>query len=292
MSSLQEVEPTLNLALPSDSEFALMRDLIYHQTGITLSDSKRTLVSSRLAKRLRALRLNSYREYYNYLMAPGHTAERQEMINCITTNKTDFFRENHHFEFLLNEAFPQIEARAKRTGKRQLRIWCAASSRGHEPYSLAITAHRYFGAERGWDIRILATDIDTEVLAYAQRGIYPKADLEPISRDLCRQYFLRGTGKQAGLCQVQSDLRSMLTFRQLNLVHPPWPFKRPFDLIFCRNVMIYFDRPTQGKVLNEMVRHLPAEGYLFLGHSENICYREFPFVPLGATVYALKPKSN
>ena len=152
-----------------------------------------------------------------------------------------------------------------------------------------MTVRRYFRSKQGWDIRILATDIDTEVLNYAQRGIYPQAELEMIPRDLCRQYFLRGTGQHAGKCQVQSDIRDMVTFRQLNLIYPTWPFKQPFDLIFCRNVMIYFDRPTQGTVLNGMAQHLASDGYLFLGHSENICYREYPFVPLGATVYELKP---
>ena len=288
MSTPATIDVPLNPDLLSDEEFQLLRDLIYRQTGITLSESKRTLITSRLAKRLRALRVSSYQEYYNHLLKSKDPVEMQEMVNCITTNKTDFFRENHHFEFLLKEAFPKLENLRGRS--RQIRIWCSASSRGHEPYTLAMTAHRYFQSKPNWDIRILATDIDTEVLTYASQGIYPLAELEMIPHDLCRRYFLRGTGGHAGKCQIRPEIRRLVTFRQLNLVHPPWPFRGSFDLIFCRNVMIYFDRPTQGIVLNEMAKHLDSDGYLFLGHSENICHREFPFVPLGATVYEFKPE--
>ena len=266
----------------TDEEFRLIRELVYEKTGISLSNAKRSLVQCRLAKRLRALSLPDYRAYYRMLVAQGASgAEMQTMINCITTNKTDFFRERHHFDYLSD-----LVAKRRATGDRgPWRIWCAASSRGHEPYTIAITLLDALAGTYGVDAKILATDIDTEVLAHAEKGIYTLDEVEPLTHDQKRKYLLRGVGASAGTCRVKPEARSLLSFRRFNLVQDAMKPNRPFDAIFLRNVLIYFDCETQRKVLDSLRTALAPEGYLFLGHSENICWKESGFAALGATIY-------
>jgi chemotaxis protein methyltransferase CheR len=270
----------------SDAEFASIRELIYREAGISLSASKRALVCSRLAKRLRELGLATHAEYLDYLENRDPTgAERQEMINCLTTNKTDFFREPHHFDFLREVVFPHLEERAAQGGPRQLRIWSAACSMGDEPYSIAMEAMEYPGFARGWDIRILASDISTRVLRTAQLGVYPLERIAPITVDRRNKYFLRGSGRLKGFCRVRPELKRLIAFRQLNLMDGSWPIQTDFDVIFCRNVIIYFDEPTQRDVLEKLSRRLRRGGHLILGHSESPHWLSEMLSPLGQTIY-------
>ena len=270
----------------TDDEFQAFQHLIYTETGITLNESKRCLVCSRLSKRLRSLRLTSYIDYYDYLLRRDTGGEElQRMVNCITTNKTDFFREAHHFQFLTKTLFPRLVARAQAGGPRKVRIWCAASSRGHEPYSIAMTMREFSPFDSGWDMRILASDIDTDVLHAAEQGIFSAEDLEPVAESLKQRYFQRGFGKYAGQARAKPELRQLITFRQLNLIADSWPIQAKFDVVFLRNVMIYFDVETQKKVIEHMTRYLTPGGYLLLGHSENIQWAGRYLRPLGNTIF-------
>lgn len=272
----------------SEDDFQAFQHLIYTETGIALNDSKRCLLSSRLNKRLRALQLDDYLDYYEFLLRRDHDRrEMQEMINCITTNKTDFLREPHHFQFLTSTIFPQIVRRAATGGPRKVRIWCAASSHGHEPYSLAMTVRDYPTFDARWDVRILASDIDTNVLARAEEGVFDIEDLAPIGDLRTRRYFDRGTGSFRGKVRAKRELRDLIAFRQINLIDEAWPIRARFDVIFCRNVMIYFDLPTQRKVVEHLSRHLHPSGHLMLGHSESIQWTPSPFRALGNTVFQL-----
>jgi chemotaxis protein methyltransferase CheR len=272
----------------TDPEFRAFRKLIYEETGISLGEHKRQLLRSRLAKRLRHFGFASYGEYYDYLMQQDpDRAECRKMINCITTNKTDFFRESHHFDYLRDKVFPQLRERAARGGPCRLRIWSAACSTGEEPYSLAMTVREQFGPPPGWDVQILASDIDTDVLTKAEAGVYTEDRLQGISQEFKRKYFLRGTGSNAGLVAVRPEVRDLITFRHINLVDHSWPVETGFDVIFCRNVIIYFNRDTQRRLFERMSRSLAPNGYLFLGHSENLHWLTDLFVPLGNTVYRL-----
>jgi chemotaxis protein methyltransferase CheR len=277
---------TLILPSISEDEFQAFQHLIYTETGIALNDSKRCLLSSRLAKRLRAYGMSDYLQYYDYLLRRDPDgSEMQEMINCITTNKTDFLREPHHFQFLTHRLFPEIVRRAGTGGKRRLRIWCAASSHGHEPYSLAITVREFAAFDASWDVRILASDIDTHVLGRAQEGVFDLDDLSPLGDIRIRKFFDRGTGKFNGKAQAKKELKNLLTFRQINLIDDHWPIHTEFDVVFCRNVMIYFDVQTQRKVIEHLTRYVKPEGYLMLGHSESIQWSPSPLKSLGNTVF-------
>lgn len=272
----------------ADEVFEAFQHLVYAETGIVLNESKRCLLCSRLAKRLRALKLNDYLDYYEYLLRrDAEGVELQEMINCITTNKTDFFREEHHFKFLTTRVFPDIAARAVRGGPRRLRLWSAASSLGHEPYSLAMTVREFAAFDNSWDARILASDIDTLVLAKAADGIYDIEELAPAGDLLLRKYFDRGKGKFAGKVRAKNSLRQLLAFRQINLVEDSWPIRTRFHVIFCRNVMIYFDLQTQRRVIEHLVQYLEPGGYLMLGHSESIQWSPNPLRSLGNTIFQL-----
>ena len=272
----------------SEDDFQAFQHLIYTETGIALNDSKRCLLSSRLAKRLRALQLNDYLEYYEYILRrDADGTEMQEMINCITTNKTDFLRESHHFEFLTSKLFPAVARKAATGGPRKLRIWCAASSHGHEPYSLAMTVREFSAFDASWDVKLLASDIDTNVLTRAAEGVFDVEDLAPVGDLRTRRYFDRGTGSFAGKVRAKRALRDLLTFRQINLIEDTWQINAKFDVIFCRNVMIYFDLPTQRKVVEHLTRYLKPGGYLMLGHSESIQWTPNPLRSLGHTMFQL-----
>ncbi len=254
----------------SDAEFQQLREFIYAHTGIALSDHKRALVYARLGRRLRHHGLESFADYYELLTerdVDGH--ELVEMINCITTNKTDFFREPHHFKFLSDRVFPDIHARGVGGGRR-IRLWSAGTATGEEAYTLAITVREAFPLTEAWDIRILATDIDTRVLAHAERGEYTDEQAERIPQLLLQRYFFHGEGPNAGHVQVKPRLKEIVRFRRLNLMDDPWPMQGLFDVIFCRNVIIYFDRNTQRRLIERFTRMLRPGGYLMLGHSESL----------------------
>jgi chemotaxis protein methyltransferase CheR len=273
----------------SDRDFNAIRAIIFREAGISLSDGKRALVCSRLAKRLRHLSLNSHADYLDYLATRDPAGEeRQVMVNCLTTNKTDFFREAHHFQFLRENVFPQIERAAEQGKPRRLRIWSSACSTGEEPYSIAMTILDHFGSIRGWDIQVFASDINTEVLQKAREGIYALDRVNGVDERIKRKYFLRGAGRWAGFCQVRPEVRRLVRFGQINLMDERWPLKNPCDVIFCRNVLIYFDISTQQQLLPRMVRQLTNSGYLMLGHSENVHWLIDLVTPRGQTVYQRK----
>ncbi len=259
-----------------DSDFRRVRELIHRHAGISLSPGKRDMVYSRLSRRLRALGLPSFRDYLR-LLDTEPERELQSFINALTTNLTAFFREPHHFQRLAKEL--QLHA----SGDVQL-LWSCAASTGEEPYSMAITACEAYESTNP-PVRIVATDIDTQVLATAMHGIYPMervADLDPA---LLRRYFLRGTGRQAGFCRVRPELQRLVTFRPLNLLSPRYGVDRDLLALFCRNVMIYFDKPSQRTVISRLVAHLAPEGMLYTGHSENYLHAADIIVPAGRTLY-------
>lgn len=276
----------------TDEDFDVFRQMIRHCAGIHLSDSKRALVSSRLAKRVRTLQMPSYSAYRDHLASlGGEHPEWQELINAITTNKTEFFREAHHFEFLRERLLPHIERQGNQNGRR-IRIWSAGCSTGEEPYTIAMTLAEHFGSQRGWDIRILASDVDTEVLAHAANGVYNEQIIAPIPESMRRKYLTAGKGSEAGTYRVCDELRELVTFRRINFNDQPWPIHARFDFIFCRNVLIYFDREKQEQFLRGFVQKLGPNGHLFLGHSENVMGDLPELAPLGSTIYALHGAKN
>jgi len=272
------------LAGLTNAEFQRFQEMILAEAGINLNESKRALVESRLARRLRSLGFPGYGQYLSFLEGqPLKSQEWQEMINCITTNKTEFFRENHHFEFLRNRVFPEARARSAQGVAKQLRIWSAACSTGEEPYSIAITVREAFGADRSWDVRILASDIDTHVLAAGEAGIFDGERLGSVPDAIKRRYFLRR--KEDGALMAKEDLKSLIRFRRINFIDPAWPIRTTFDVIFCRNVIIYFNRETQERLFERLVQYLKPTGYLLVGHSENLHWMNTRLVPLQNTVY-------
>jgi chemotaxis protein methyltransferase CheR len=280
LAVFQEIEVT-------DREFTLFRDLVAAQTGIALNDHKRHLLRARLGKRLRTLGLNSFAAYYDYLI--HHDASGQEMmrfINAITTNKTDFFRESHHFRYLTEQWAPARRALASSTGDRTVRFWSAGCSSGEEPYTLAMVLSESLRTEVGWEVKILASDLDTDILAQAEAGIFPMERAEVIPPPLLKRYFLRGVGTRAGFVKVHRELRDMITFRRINFNDASWPIQSQFDGIFCRNVLIYFTRDTQRRILERLLAFLKPNGVLFLGHSESIFGLIDGLQHLGNTIYA------
>lgn len=268
------------------AEFEAVRSYLYDLTGIALGENKRDMVCSRLAKRLRARACDTIADYI--ALTRDDDAERQEFVNSLTTNKTDFFREAHHFDYLRDTLIPQIRA----TGRRRVRVWSAGCSTGEEPYTIAMTLREACPAGEGWDVRVLASDIDTAVLAKAERGVYDEDRTSDIPPDLLHKYFLRGKGANAGTVAVRPDVRDLIAFRQINLIGDEWPVRTTFDVIFCRNVVIYFDRETQRKLLTRFAAHLAPDGHLFLGHSENIFWMGDTFAPIGGTVYRPRDPSD
>lgn len=266
----------------SDSEFRLLRDLIHAHTGIALSEHKRALLCSRLGKRLRHYGLTRFADYYRLLTEQdGDGAELVEMTNAITTNKTDFFREAHHFRFLETHLFPRV----RQQRPIRLRLWSAGTSTGEEAYTLAVTLHAAFATEHYADVRILATDIDTHVLEYAARGVYTAEQAAPIPPALLHRYFLQGRGSNAGRVRAKPELQNLIRFRHLNLMDNPWPLHGPFDAIFCRNVIIYFDRETQQQLIARFARLLRPDGYLILGHSESVHDPGIGLQHMGQSIY-------
>lgn len=261
----------------SDSDFRRVRELIHRHAGISLAPGKRDMVYSRLSRRLRALGIGSFHAYLR-LLDEAPERELQPFINALTTNLTAFFREPHHFQRLGREL--QLHSGSGRT---QL-LWSCAASTGEEAYSMAITACEAFESSKP-PVRIIATDIDTQVLATAAGGIYPMERVAELDPALLRRYFLRGAGSQAGFCRVRPELQRMVEFRPLNLLQPSYDVGRDVLALFCRNVMIYFDKPTQRAVLARLVGHLAPEGMLYTGHSENYLHAADLLAPAGRTLY-------
>lgn len=264
-----------------DAEFEFIRHVVSENAGIVLGPNKRQLVQGRVARRMRELGLASYEAYCEHVRESG-PEELVGLINALTTNVTSFFRENHHFEALASYMLP--EAMQRNAVSRRIRIWSAGCSTGEEAYCLAMIAAEKMPAAPKWDLKILATDIDSNVIAEAQRGVYPLERVSTIPETRLKRFFRRGTGAESGNARVSSEIAQLVTFRTLNLMHE-WPMRGPFDVIFCRNVMIYFDQPTRERLVSRFAQMLAPNGYLCIGHSESIHSAALPFKLVGKTIY-------
>lgn len=260
-------------------EFHRFRALIYTESGIALSEQKQSLLASRLSKRLRDLGLETFSEYYDHVMSDPSRDEFTRMLDLISTNKTDFFRESKHFDYLRDRILPELEQ------EKRIRIWSSACSTGEEPYTIAITLFESVKNPAQWDFKILASDLSTRVLAKAAAGTYDEDRFRDVPPEVVRRHFLRGRGVRTGLFKVKPHLAATVQFRRLNLMDERFPIKTPLDLIFCRNVMIYFDRPTQERLVNKFYRYLRPGGYLFTGHSESLQWVDHPFKAWAPTIY-------
>ena len=262
----------------SPGDFERVRQLIYARAGISLHAGKQAMVYSRLSRRLRETRHASFAEYLAWMESGGGgagAAEWQEFVNCLTTNLTAFFREEHHFQALVED----LRARVA----KPIRIWCNAASTGEEPYSLAMTVIETLGLSAA--VNLVCSDIDTQVLASAQRGVYP-ADARGLSAERLRRHFMRGTAANSGQIRVKPELQRLIEFRSFNLMSASWAsLGEPFDLVFCRNVMIYFDNPTQRRVLERIHAAMKPGGLLYVGHSENFSESRDLFRLRGKTIY-------
>lgn len=263
----------------TSDDFNHIRGLIYRVAGISMAPSKKDLVYSRLARRLRVRQIDSFSAYIR-LLEGGDRQEREEFVNALTTNMTSFFREAHHFPIL-----SQHLGTLPKSGP--ISIWTCASSTGEEPYSIAMTVVEHFKTFNP-PVRILATDIDTNVLEKAKRGVYPLDLLQKIPPDQLKRFFLKGEGKNSGSAKVRPELQQLITFRRFNLLDEEWGIREKFDAIFCRNVMIYFDKDTQYKILKKMQPCLQQHGLFFAGHSESFHHAGDLFKMCGKTVYSPK----
>lgn len=263
-------------------DFNRLAAFIQGTSGIKMPPSKRTMLEGRLRRRLRALGLDNFADYCRFIFDEGGLdREAVAIIDAVTTNKTDFFREPEHFHFLTDIAIPAL---AGRHG-RQLKVWSAACSTGAEPYTLAMVLSEYARTAAGFRASILATDICTEVLQKAALAIYPEAMVAPVAMDLRKRYLLRARDRGRAEVRMAPELRQMIRFARLNLMEREYGVERDMDVVFCRNLLIYFDKPTQQAVLSRLCAHLHSGGYLFLGHSETIAGLDLPLRPVGATIF-------
>jgi chemotaxis protein methyltransferase CheR len=270
-----DADPALHLSPESYARFARF---ITAELGIRMPECKITLVQSRLLRRVRELGLGSVERYSEYFFADGHKEEREHFINVITTNKTDFFREPEHFDFLTRTALPSL-------GKSRLKVWSAGCSSGEEPYTLAIVLSEYLAQQPGADFAILGTDVSTKVLSHARAAIYQVTQVECVPPHLRMKYLLASRDRSRQQVRIRPELRRRIAFHQLNLMDEDYGISETFDVVFFRNVMIYFDKPTQEAVINKLCRNLAVGGYLFVGHSESLAGLDIPVEPLRASIY-------
>ena len=260
------------------SDFARIRELIHRRAGISLSDHKRDMAYSRLARRLRACGMDTFKQYLDRLESNDDNAEWEAFVNALTTNLTAFFRESHHFPILADFV---------KRRQQPVSVWCSAASTGEEPYTIAMTLVEALGEQAARHCTVFASDIDSQVLAKADAGVYSLDQVKGLPVERLKRFFLKGTGAHAGFVKVRPELRAMVSFGRVNLTDARYDVKGPFDVIFCRNVMIYFDKPTQGQVLSRFEPLMKAGGLLFAGHSENFTYVSQAFRLRGQTVYEL-----
>ncbi|NVK32215.1 MAG: protein-glutamate O-methyltransferase [Gammaproteobacteria bacterium] len=270
----------------SDQDFERMRTLVYKLTGISMGIEKRNLLYSRLARRLRTLGLKTFKQYCDLVESSG-SAEVQHFTNAVTTNLTSFFREQHHFDYLIEDFIPSYVAR-KGSG-RGLRIWSAGCSSGEEPYTIAMALHESLRPSDLADVKVLASDIDTEMLQTASAGVYQIDRIDSLSQERKKRFFLRGTGEKKDLVKVRPELMALIQYKQINLTESFNPGGQ-FDIIFCRNVAIYFDKPTQQRVYSRLGECLTPGGALIIGHSESLYTLADKFDVVGKTIYRPKTK--
>jgi len=268
----------------SHADFGRLRSLIYEQSGISLNDEKKTMLELRVKRRLRSLQLDSFGRYCDYLFK-GHNQQDEivHLLDAVSTNKTDFYREPEHFEFLVQKAVPDMVARNE--NRHPLLIWSAGCSTGEEPYTLAIVLNEWAVAHPGFRFRVLATDISTTVLAKADQGVFSGEVVRPVPADLRRKYFLRSRNRESNLLRVVPELRQLVEFRRLNFMDADYGLAQKADAIFCRNVIIYFDRQTQEQIIRKLAHQLLPGGYAFVGHSETLHNMDLPLVPVAPALY-------
>lgn len=266
----------------SQNDFERLRTFIYKECGINLTDAKKTMLESRLTKRLKRLGLTSLSAYCDYALSPeGLKEELTSMIDVVTTNKTDFFRESNHFDYLTRHALPPLLG----NNARNLTVWSAGCSTGEEPYTLAVVLSECRLAMPYFSFTVIATDISTQVLERAQQGIYDEERIDPVPAPLKKKYFLRSKNPEKRIVRVVPEVRDLVKFRRLNFMDGDFGFREPLDVIFCRNVIIYFDKKTQEVLLNKFARSLHPGGYLFVGHSETLFGMDVPFTQVAPTIY-------
>ncbi|MCF6282938.1 MAG: protein-glutamate O-methyltransferase [Candidatus Polarisedimenticolaceae bacterium] len=263
-------------------DFDFLRKMSNDRTGIVVSDDKFDMFYSRLSRRVRTLGLRKFSEYCDYLKANPEGDESLEFINSITTNLTAFFRENHHFEYLTKTVIPELVG--KNSADRKIRIWSSGCSTGEEPYSIAMTLHDAMSSLAGWDYRIMATDIDSNVLTTASNGIYQMERVNGVDKKLLRRWFQQGKGSNTDKVRAKKELREIISFKQINLMSD-WKLRQPRDVIFCRNVIIYFDKETKIRLVDRYAENLKTGGYLFIGHSESLFNITNRFELIGNTIY-------
>ena len=270
----------------SPALFEKFQKLIYIETGIWLGSSKTALLCGRLFRRLRTLEITSLESYYECVAQPDQHEERARMIDAITTNETRFLREPRHFEFMVQRVFPRWRADAEHGLRpKRVRIWSAGCSSGEEPYTVAMLLAKHLPVPEGWDVRLLATDISNRVLEKARKGVYPMAKAAELSEDLLHNFMLRGMAERDGEMKVKVEIQQMVDFRRLNLDQDANLGESPFDAIFCRNVLIYFDAASKSRVVANLSRHLIANGLLFVGHAENLSSMSSQLRSLEPTIY-------
>jgi len=272
----------------SSKDFDRLRTLVYDQSGINLSPDKKTMMEIRLRRRLRSLDIPSYGAYCDHVFRPeGMANELIHLIDVITTNKTDFFREPDHFDYLVSRALPELASRLG--AARKSLIWSAGCSTGEEPYTLAMLLAEYAQQTIGFRFNILATDISTQVLDKAANGIFKSESLAPVPERLRRTYFMRSRDPESDLMRAVPELRATIEFQRLNFMDADFGLPESPEIIFCRNVIIYFDRPTQVRLLQKLTRQLAPGGYFFAGHSESFQGMDLPLVPVAPAIYR-KPR--
>ena len=269
----------------TDREFQLFRSLIFEKSGITLNEGKKELVRTRLGSKLRKGGFGSFRDYYNHVLDDRTGEELVTLLDAISTNLTSFFREINHFHYLRKNIIPEIMERKKNDSAKEIRAWSAGCSSGEEPYSLAFTLADMLQNDRNWGVKLLATDISTKVLARAARGVYSEEQVKTVPKEMASKFFDRAVEDGDRLYKVRPEIKSLIQFKRFNLMTPTFPFKRGFDFIFCRNVMIYFDKPTQQTLINKYYGALSEGGYLMIGHSESLTGVQHRFKYMQPTIY-------
>jgi chemotaxis protein methyltransferase CheR len=270
----------------AEGDFSRLSQFIYQVCGIKITPAKKVMIESRLSSRLRKLGMQKFREYIDYLFSDrGMEEELVTMIDIVTTNKTDFFREPAHFDYLREKAVPALIQQHEAGIRRKLRVWSAGCSTGEEPYTLAMVLREFGDYCRGFDFEIMATDISTRVLQTAALAIYDEEKVVPVPPQMKKKYLLRGKGDRQGRVRIIPELRETISFRRLNFMEEDFGIKERMDIIFCRNVIIYFDRVTQEKLLRRFCEHLVPGGYVFMGHSETLNGMNVPLVSVAPTTY-------